>query len=198
LDVVETGAAASVAAVLGIGAMVVPADEMKPVAVYVEFSWKIPPRKVEVVELDAGPEDVVEVAVVDDDTAAEDVVWVVEVVLVVGCCVEVGVEEVVGAAEVVGFFDEEGALPVEPSVLKTTMLALDPLGTVTTQKSAPPTPSVETGLFTPFIPSVEGSIEHGRPLQPPPGHSILTPKDGLVLDSPQPVKIGFHAILTKV
>jgi len=86
--------------------------------------------------------------------------------------------------------------PSEPSTLKTTMLAVLPLGTVTTQKLAPPTPVALTGLFTPFVPSVEGWMAQGRPLHPPPGHSILMPKFGGVSLSEQPTNMGFHAILT--
>lgn len=78
------------------------------------------------------------------------------------------------ADDLTGEVPDEGDA-VEPSVLKTTMFAEPPLGTVTTQKLAPPTPVAATGLSTPFTSTLEGSIAHGRPLQPPPGHSIFTP-----------------------
>ena len=92
---------------------------------------------------------------------------VVEVV--VGTCV------VVGAACVevgVSSLSSESSLP-EPSVLKTTMLAVDPLGTVTTQKEAPPAPTSADGLSV--SPMALSPIEHGSPLQPPSGHSTLSP-----------------------
>ena len=57
-----------------------------------------------------------------------------------------------------------------------TRVALDPLGMVTTQKLALPAP--ESSLDDPFtwlMSSVAGSMEQGNPLQPPSGHSILTP-----------------------
>jgi len=41
-------------------------------------------------------------------------------------------------------------------------------------------------------------MEQGVPLHPEPEHSILIPNVGVVLDSEQPVKIGFHPIFTKV
>jgi hypothetical protein len=101
---------------------------------------------------------------------------------------------------VVGFgsgdLDEGAGEPEEPSVLKTTMLAVPPLGTVTTQKAAPPTPEVATGLSSPPTPPLEGSMEQGRPLQPPDGHSILRPKVGVVLESGVERNSGFQAILT--
>ena len=61
---------------------------------------------------------------------------------------------------------------------KTTMLAFDPWGTVTTQNAPPPAPSDElpTISLTLFF---SGSIAQGRPLQPPPSHSILTPQFGI-------------------
>lgn len=70
------------------------------------------------------------------------------------------------------------------------MLAVPPLGTVTTQKDAPPTPTAASGLLTTPMPSVLGLIEQGTPLQPPSGHSILMPKDGMVLERSQPVQMG--------
>jgi hypothetical protein len=100
-----------------------------------------------------------------------------------------GFEELDGGGGGGGGADEElaGADAFEPSVLNTTMLADLPLGTVTTQKLAPPTPSALSGLSTPFMSMVEGSILHGVPLHPPPGHSMLTPYVGLVVPSAQPV-----------
>lgn len=86
--------------------------------------------------------------------------------------------------------------PSVPSMLKTTMLACLPLGTVTTQKLASPTPVALTGLLTPPTPSVPGLMEQGKPLQPPPGHSILRPNVGFWFFSPHPMNIGFQAILT--
>lgn len=97
-----------------------------------------------------------------------------------------GVGEGLGTAELddTGLADEleDTEPPLEPSTLNVTMLAVEPEGTVTTQKSAPPAPVAESALETTPTP-LEGLIEHGRPLQPPPGHSILTPKVGGVLES---------------
>lgn len=86
--------------------------------------------------------------------------------------------------------------PELPSVLKVTMLAVPPLGTVTTQNDAPPAPTADSLLST--LPDELGEIEQGSPLQPPSGHSILTPKVGRVLIKEEPVKIGFQPILTNV
>jgi hypothetical protein len=112
----------------------------------------------------------------------------------VGLEVEVDVVElwdvVVGAAVVVGVVEVEVLdellvdllllveLPV--SLLpasKTTMLALWPLGTVTTQNAAPPAPSELSAEVTSFKALTEGSILHGRPLQPAPSSQVIsTPK----------------------
>jgi hypothetical protein len=92
-----------------------------------------------------------------------------------------------GAAELDLDGELEGEVALDPSVWKTTMLADLPLGTVTTQKLAPPTPSALTGLLTPLISIFDGSISQGVPLQPPPGHSIRTPYDGLTLPRGQSV-----------
>jgi hypothetical protein len=162
------------------------------VAVSVEFSWKIPGRMVGVLMIDDDTEE-------NDETTLDDETMELEAELSVedvdeGGGVEedgVGVGVGVGVGDGVDDSDLDPELeepdPVEPSVLNTTMLAEPPLGTVTTQKLAPPTPSAETGLVTPLIPSVDGSIEHGRPLHPPPGHSILTPYDGLTFTQSQSV-----------
>lgn len=75
--------------------------------------------------------------------------------------------------------------PELPSVLKVTMLAVPPLGTVTTQNDAPPAPTADSLLST--LPEELGEIEQGSPLQPPLGHSILTPKVGRVLIKEEPV-----------
>lgn len=69
----------------------------------------------------------------------------------------------------------------DPPALKMTMLAVIPLGMVATQKSAPPAPLAASSLVTSFMPFTDGSMEQGRPLQPWPSHSILSPKVGIVL-----------------
>jgi len=92
-----------------------------------------------------------------------------------------------------------GTEPVEPSVLKTTMFAVCPLGTVTTQKSAPPAPVAARSLLTLKPSTVAGLSSQGKPLQPTPSaHSILTPKVGRVSLSAESMKMGFHPSLTKV
>lgn len=87
-----------------------------------------------------------------------------------------------GAREVVAGSSEDGGLevssPAEPSVLKTTIFAVEPLGTVTTQKSAPPAPEAAVALLTNPKPSELGSMAQGRPLQFP-SHSTFRPKEGL-------------------
>lgn len=112
-----------------------------------------------------------------------------------------GLEDVVGVGEgldevvldVVGLGAAELELddpePLDPSTLNVMILAVEPEGTVTTQKSAPPAPVAESALETTPTP-FEGSIEHGRPLHPPPSHSILTPKVGTLVESEHPVQIG--------
>lgn len=124
----------------------------------VPFSWKIPGSTLGVYTL----VDAAEVVVVLDAT---DVVEVVDLMLVVLVeVVDVDVDLVVdelGASAKPRFPTEE------PSVLKTTMFAVWPWGTVTTQNAAPPAPFAESGLSTPPIPSVAGLIEQGRPLHPP-------------------------------
>jgi hypothetical protein len=76
--------------------------------------------------------------------------------------------------------EPELPLPDEspPPLLKTTMLAVLPCGTVTTQNAAPPAPSVLAPVIS-LTPLVSGSISQGRPLQPPSGHSILAPQLGI-------------------
>lgn len=61
-------------------------------------------------------------------------------------------------------------LPFESSST-TTYRAEPPLGTVTTQEAAPPAPTelLPTSSLTPCW---DGSIAHGRPLQPSPSHTI--------------------------
>ena len=103
-----------------------------------------------------------------------------------------------------GAADEEGGggvcatLPLEPSVLKTTMLAVSPLGTVTTQKSAPPAPVAARLLLTLKPSTVAGLISQGSPLQRPDSHSILRPNVGLLSLSGESMKMGFHPSLTNV
>lgn len=79
-------------------------------------------------------------------------------------------------------FGTEAAFAFSPEPLppgpKTTRLALEPLGTVTTQKLAPPAPIVPLVLHSLTL-CTAGSMAHGNPLQPPPGHSILTPQFGI-------------------
>lgn len=98
--------------------------------------------------------------------------------------VDVGVGEevlVVGGAElVVGtVVDSTGAElvepPPDPSRNDTTMLALEPLGTVTTQKAAPPAPDAALLLTMPLPSTLQG-----MPLQSLLGHSISRPKLGFV------------------
>lgn len=73
---------------------------------------------------------------------------------------------------------EEASLPLPlPDFSKMTTLAFSPLGTVTTQKVAPPAPTEELPIIS-LTAFTSGSILQGRPLQPPPSHSISTPKSG--------------------
>ena len=156
----------------------------------VPFSWKIPGSALGVYTL----VDAVEEVVVLDATVVVEVVDLMLVVLVE--VVDVGVdlvEDELGASAKPRFPTEE-----EPSVLKTTMFADWPEGTVTTQNAAPPAPFAESGLSNPPIPSVAGLIAQGKPLHPPWGHSILTPNVGFVPASADPVKMGFQPILTYV
>ena len=67
-------------------------------------------------------------------------------------------------------------LPFESSST-TTYRAEPPLGTVTTQEAAPPAPTelLPTSSLTPCW---DGSMAHGRPLQPSPSHTISILKVG--------------------
>lgn len=67
-------------------------------------------------------------------------------------------------------------LPFEPSSA-TTYRAEPPLGTVTTQEAAPPAPTelLPTSSLTPCW---DGSMAHGRPLQPSPSHTTSILKVG--------------------
>lgn len=158
----------------------------------------------------------------DFEVELEDVLELVEVEEGVG--VGVGVEEVVGVGVGVGLglgvgvgvgvgvgislaatlcfegLDEpdEPEPPEELPALKTTMLAVWPLGTVTTQKLAPPAPEAWSELVTPPTPLTVGSMEHGVPLHPEPEQTTLIPNVGGVPERLHPVQIGFQPILRKV
>jgi hypothetical protein len=110
----------------------------------------------------------------------------VELVDVIELVVGWTLEDVVGATD-------EDALPVEPSRLYTTMLALPPLGTVATQKSEPPAPVAFRLLVTP-----PPSIAHGRPMQLPEVHSIFKPNEGFVPYKSLPCQMGLMPSLTYV
>ena len=75
--------------------------------------------------------------------------------------------------------DDELEPPEPPEPLppfsNTTTWAFSPLGTVTTQKAPSPAPPVVVSPVTSLTLFVFGSILQGRPLQPPPSHSISTP-----------------------
>jgi hypothetical protein len=208
LGVAELGLTAS-AVVLATGCAVELGAEYVDVSPEADCSWKIPPTKISDVVDDRDADLVVEDFLTDDEDGVleddddDDEVDDVEVEVEGGAELVVGVLVVVGFATLVvlgGSFDldEEAGAPEEPSVLKTTMLAVLPLGTVTTQKPEPSTPSVATGLDTPFRPSLDGSMEHGNPLQPPSGHSILRPNVGRVFFRGVAKYTGFHAIFTYV
>lgn len=154
------------------GVLVLPYDEWwLSDSVEVELSWKIPPGKTLgrtadgfADETDSDDSD----DHLDDEEDFELDEDMVEVVVGVAFVDEGGG----GAAD-----DDGGAgagSPSDPSTLKTTMLAVLPLGTVTTQKLAP-SPTALLLLLTPLTPSDAGLMAQGRPLQPPPGHSILMP-----------------------
>ena len=144
---------------------------------------------------------------VADVAVLADVDVDVEVEVEVEVDVDVDVVEVVVGVRVgvgVDAAPEELAGPGEPELAaespagNTTMFAVKPLGTVTTQKLAPPAPEAWSALVTPPTPLTEGSMVHGRPLQPAPEHSILRPKLGGVLLRGEFMKIGFHASFTNV
>lgn len=80
------------------------------------------------------------------------------------------------------------------------MLALDPDGTVTTQNDEPPAPEADRSLTTSPYFSLEGLSSQGRPLQPPSGHSMRTPKSRGFFSRPLPSnsKMGLKPSLTKV
>lgn len=188
----------------GAASLVVSANSAADVAVLKDcvllplpLSWNIPPNVADAkVVLGACVDDGTELLValllvVDDELLDELEELLLELELEVASGVGLGVEleEVVatatlaffGAWDVVAASSEDDELdesPVEPSVLKTTMFAVDPLGTVTTQKSAPPAPEAAVALLTTPKPSELGSIAQGRPLQFP-SHSIFRPKEGL-------------------
>lgn len=62
-----------------------------------------------------------------------------------------------------------------PAFSNTLILAFPPGGTVTTQNLPPPAPAPPLEPVTSLTPFSAGSILQGRPLQPPPSHSISTP-----------------------
>lgn len=120
----------------------------------------------------------------------------VEVLEGVGVGVSVGVSvevlELVGVGVGVLVLDEVAVLvgtetvsELEESPLastsKTTMLALEPGGTVMTQPVAPPAPVNMSRASMMLTAMVEGSILQGRPLQPGPSHSTSIPKLGRTL-----------------
>ena len=124
----------------------------------------------------------------DDDDPEEvevdervELVDVDEVLLEVddGVGVGVGVGEGVGFASALTFFASESSELLPPllslPIGKTTMRAVDPLGTVTTQKSAPPAPVAALELLT--LPTSVPSISQGSPTQGP-SHSKRRPKLG--------------------
>ena len=112
-------------------------------------------------------EEVVEPVEDVDELCVLEALLVLEVVLV---------REVELAAELVGIAavaDEVSSS--SPPFSKTTIWAFSPLGTVTTQKAPSPAPPVVVSPVTSLTLFVFGSILQGRPLQPPPSHSISTP-----------------------
>lgn len=158
------------------------------------LSWKIPPNVADAkVVLGVCVDDTVELLLavllaVDEELLLDELD---ELLLVAVLEVASDVDELeVATAATLAFFgawdvvaaslEDDGveASPVEPSVLKTTMFAVEPFGTVTTQKSAPPAPEAAVALLTNPKPSELGSMAQGRPLQCP-SHSIFRPKEGL-------------------
>lgn len=133
----------------------------------------------------------------------DDVDVVVGVALVVGCCVVVGcgvgvcvLEEGCWLLLLLLLLPLPPPLPPPPEPSNAMIFAVLPLGTVTTQNAESPAPIAAILLST--LPEPEGSIWHGNPLQPPPGHSILTPKPGLLPFRPEDSQIGFQPSLTNV
>jgi hypothetical protein len=132
------------------------------------------------VELEVGVGVEVEVS---DGVEVDVGVSVVLVLVGVGVGVEVLVLELellveVGVLVETSMVSDE-VLPL-PSFSKTTMCAVEPLGTVTTQPVAPPAPTKGSPIISLTL-LTAGSILQGRPLQPPPSHSISIPKSGLTL-----------------
>ena len=138
--------------------------------------------------------------VVEATTELEVGLFVVDVEVGLGDDVVVGAAAVdVDEEELVVLEDPDAPDPeLEFPASKTTTLAVSPSGTVTTQKLAPPAPVDWSELVTPPTPLTDGSMEQGVPLQPDPEHTILMPKVGGVLESEQPVQIGFHPIFKNV
>lgn len=168
----------------------------------VPFSWKIPGDTVglclvEVLEITV--EVVSSVVEVEVEVDVEVLVGVTgSSVVLGGSGVGVGVEEGEGAA-----FEESSPFSIkapprdEPELeSKVTMCAVLPWETVTTQKLELPAPLAAFLLST--LPPALALISQGRPLQPPLGHSIRTPKVGLVLFKPDSSQIGFQPNLTNV
>ena len=131
--------------------------------------------ELDVLELDELGDVVEDELLVEVDLVELDVVDVVGV----GVGVGLGVVDVEGAAEELEAFEDDPEEPEPPPLelpeSKTTTFAVTPLGTVTTQKFAPPAPDAWSELVTPPMPLTAGSMAQGRPLQPEPEHSILTP-----------------------
>jgi hypothetical protein len=199
LDVVEAGALTVMLEALPSVADGVMLAEMSDVELDVEFSWYMPPtrdglgleREWDLVADEDGMTDEV-----DDDVVELDVD-----VVVVDELVGASAALLTGAADDVASTStcfEEDPPPVDPSVLKITMLADPPFGTVTTQYEPPPSPTVASGLLTTPVPSVAGLMEHWRPLHPPLGHSILIPYVGGVAANTDVSQTGLYPILRYV
>ena len=154
----------------------------------VPFSWKIPPANVvgpavfvvedlcellELLLLEDDEDDEDEEDEEEEDVVNEEVVDVVD-------DLDEDVEEDDVDEESVDGADDELPVLLLPSRLKTTMLALPPLGMVATQKSAPPAPDAASALVTLKSATLEAPISQGRPLQPLPLHSMRRPKVGFV------------------
>ena len=128
---------------------------------------------------------------VSEGVEVEEEVSVVLVMVGVGVKVEVLVLVLVLVLELelellveVGVLVETSMVSDEvlplPSFSKTTICAVEPLGTVTTQPVAPPAPTKESPVIS-LTSLTAGSILQGRPLQSPPSHTISIPKSGLTL-----------------
>lgn len=132
-------------------------------------------------------EEVLEVEEVDDVEVVEEELLVELVELVLVEDVEDGVGEALELVDATALELGEAELDdppelLEPPAWKTTTLAVTPSGIVTTQKFPPPAPVADSSLVTSFTLLLAGSMLHGRPLQPSPSHSMLTPQDGSVLE----------------